>query len=105
MLMPMDNLVTWLLTMPGYIATNSPSVFVSVQYLLKAHALHAHKKAILNQTDVRTAFELVNLLIDRYKCLYTKCLTFCFCGRSSMPGMVNSPFIRALAERDTAVTV
>lgn len=34
MLMPINNLVTWLLTMPGYIAINSPSVFVSVQYLL-----------------------------------------------------------------------
>ena len=78
MLMPMDNLVTWLLTMPGYIVTNSPSVFASVQYLLKAHALHAHKKAILNQTDVTTAFELVNLLIDRYKCWYYKMFDFLF---------------------------
>lgn len=54
--MPMNNLVKFLLTTPGYIATNSPSVFVSVQYLLKTHALTAHKKAILNyQTYFTTA--------------------------------------------------
>lgn len=71
-------LVTWLLTMPGYIATKSPSVFLSVQYLLKVHAFHAHKKAILNQTDVTTTFELLTLLIHRYKCLYYKMFDFLF---------------------------
>ena len=89
--------------MAGDIATNSPSVFVSVQYLLKIHALRANKKAILNQTDFTTVFELLNLLIHRYKCLYHKMFDFLFLWFVSV--VVNSLLIRALAERDAAVTV
>ena len=65
---------------------------------------HTRKQFWLKQTlQLRLNF-LTCWLIVTNVCII-KCLTFCFCGRSSMSVMVNSVFIRALAERDAAVTV
>lgn len=87
MLMAMNNVVTWLLAVPGYIAANREClpVFWSdsveqyevkkaprVQELLKIYitayavqALYAQKKGILNRTEMTKLLTIFNLLVER----------------------------------------